>query len=431
MCLISRAETERTTKVWQRYASSRSGSTKGQYSAILLHFPLPTHNATGCGETLTRELVRLYVSVFVASLGAGLYVYFIPLYAQKFGASFLDLGFIGTAYAVTYAMGPIFAGYIADKVNRAWLYSLGITLIALVTITLTLVRSVADIVILRSSAGLAFAFFWPTSEVLVADLASEENRLKEMGVYSVFWCSGFLIGPMLGGLILQAYSYTWLFLTSFVLITCALVMAVAWVVPRHTRRNRHNPIADFTGSFSIMKSLTSWYMVILCYGIITSVLTSIFPGYANLVGIDPALIGILFSAYSLARIFIYAVVGRLQYFGETRVLLAVSAVFGAGILCIGILPGFDGFLLGLVLMGCCSGAMFPLMINLISRHFPAEKLGVAVGSYEAVFGLGSVMGPILAGSLASFGSARWAFVLFSLFGAVMFLFVTIGKSLQS
>lgn len=360
-----------------------------------------------------------------------MYVYFIPLYAQKFGGSFLDLGLIGTAYAVTYAAGSIFAGYIADRVNRAWLYSLGITLIALVTITLTLARSVADIVILRSSAGLAFAFFWPTSEVLVADLASEENRLREMGVYSIFWSSGFLIGPILGGLILQAYSYTWLFLTSFVLITSALVMAVAWVVPRHTRRNRHNPTADFSGSLSIMKSLTPWYMVILCYGIITSVLTSIFPGYANLVGIDPALIGILFSAYSLARIFIYAMVGRLQYFGEAKALLTVSAVFGVGILCIGIFPGFDGFLLGLVLIGCCSATMFPLMINLISRHFPSEKLGIAAGSYETVFSLGSAMGPILAGSLALFASVRWAFVLFSLFGAVMFLFVTIGKSSQS
>jgi MFS family permease len=178
-----------------------------------------------------------------------LYVYFIPLYAQKFGGSFFDLGLIGTAYAVTYAAGSIFAGYIADRVNRAWLYSLGITLIALVTITLTLARSVADIVILRSSAGLAFAFFWPTSEVLVADLASEENRLREMGVYSVFWSSGFLIGPILGGLILQAYSYTWLFVTSFVLITSALVTAVVWVVPRYTRRNRHNRRRISQGAF--------------------------------------------------------------------------------------------------------------------------------------------------------------------------------------
>jgi MFS family permease len=360
-----------------------------------------------------------------------MYVYFIPLYAQKFGGSFLDLGFIGTAYAGTYAAGPIFAGYISDRGNRAWLYSLGITLIALVTITLALARSVADIVILRSLAGLAFAFFWPTSEVLVADLASEENRLKEMGIYSVFWSSGLLIGPILGGLILQAYSYTWLFVASFVLITSALVTAVVWVMPRYTRRIRHNPTADFSGSLSIMKSLTPWYMVILCYGIITSVLTSIFPGYANLVGIDPALIGILFSAYSLARVFIYAMVGRLQHFDEAKVLLTASAVFGAGILCIGIFPGFDGFLLGLVLIGCCSGTMFPMMINLVSRHFPSEKLGIAVGSYETVFGLGSAMGPILAGLLAVFAGVRWAFVLFSLFGAVMLLFVTIGKAIQS
>jgi MFS family permease len=357
-----------------------------------------------------------------------LYVYFIPLYAQKLGGSFLDLGFIGTTYALMYAAGPIVSGYFADRINRAWLYSLGITLIGLATIALTLARSVADIIMLRSAAGLAFAFFWPTSEVLVADLASEKDRLKEMGLYSVFWASGYFIGPMLGGLILQAYNYTWLFVISFLLITSALVISVAWVVPGNARRNRRSPATDFSGSLSIMKNLTPWYMVVLCYGVIISVLISIFPGYANVVGITPALIGILLSTYSLARILVYATVGRLQYFDEVKVLLIISSVFVAGLLCLGLFPSFYGFLLGVVMMGCCNAIMFPMMISLISRHFPSEKLGIAVGSYEGVYGLGAALGPILAGSLAVFLGVRWAFALFSLFGAVMFLFVTIGKS---
>lgn len=65
------------------------------------------------------RLTHLHVSVFVASLGLGLYVYFIPVFAQTFGATFLDLGFIGSAYAVTYAITPIVIGYLADRLNRA------------------------------------------------------------------------------------------------------------------------------------------------------------------------------------------------------------------------------------------------------------------------------------------------------------------------
>ena len=390
--------------------------------------PTLTKPLGSCRDMLSRELKPLNFSVFVATLGVGLYVYFIPLYAQRFGGSFLDLGFIGTAYSVTYAVGPIFAGYIADRVSRAWLYSLGVTFVAFSAIALSAARSVTDIVILRSAAGLAFAFFWPTSEALVAELSTEENRLKEMGVYSVFWSSGFLIGPMVGGLILQTYGYPWLFTASFVLIAFAFVISVSWVVPRHPRKASHPAKMDLSDTLSIMKGLVTWYIVIVCYGIIANVIIAIFPGYANVIGITPVLIGTLFSAYYMARITMYSLAGRLNHFRENKLLLTISAIFGRGTLVLAMFPGFDGFILGMILLGCCSGIMFPLMISLIARHFPREKLGIAAGSYETTFGLGYAVGPILAGSVALLANIRWAFVLVSFAGAVMFIFVIIGKS---
>lgn len=384
--------------------------------------------ARSCGIKLTRALIPLNLSVFVATLGAGLYVYFIPLYAQKFGGSFLDLGFIGAAYAVAYAIGPIFVGYVADRVNRAWLYSLGIMFIALSSITLVAARSVTDIAVIRASAGLAFAFFWPTSEVLVAEFATDENRLKEMGVYSVFWALGFLIGPVAGGVVLETYGYSWLFITSFILIALALAISVTWVVPKHTTGIGHKPKENSSNSLSTIRSLAPWYGVIVCYGIIANVVLSIFPGYANLVGIAPAFIGTLFSVYYSARIVMFALMGRLRRFEETKLLLIISAIFSVGTIILGIFSGLDGFIVGMMLLGCCSGTMFPVMINLISRHFPSEKMGVAVGSYETTFGVGSAVGPILAGSLAVFSNVGWSFALLSIVGAVMFIFIIIGKS---
>lgn len=359
-----------------------------------------------------------------------MYVYFIPVFAQGLGASFLDLGFVGAAYSITYAVSPIFAGYLADRVNRVWLYSLGIAIILLATMALTLSHSVRDIVILRSLGGFAFAFFWPTSEILVIDLAPKENLVKEMGVYSVSWGLGFLIGPILGGLIVQAYGFIWLFVISAVLIALAFLLAVLWVVPEHTRREVRRAVTDFSGSLSIMRRLMPWYMVTLCYGIISGVVMSIFPGYANSVGVDLALIGLLFSAFTTARIFVFAILGRLLNFGEVRLLLAVSGILGMGVLSLAAFPSFEGFLLIMVVIGCCFATIFPLVISLISSHFPVEKVGAAAGSYETVFGFGSAVGPILAGLVAHLANVRWAFALLSLFSALMFLFVTVGKSHQ-
>ena len=98
------------------------------------------------------------------------------------------------------------------------------------------------------------------------------------------------------------------------------------------------------------------------------------------------------------------------------------------ILSLAVSPSFEAFLLIMTVIGCCFAAIFPLVISMVSRHFPVQKLGAATASYETVFGFGSAVGPILAGSVAHFMSARWAFALLSLLSAAMFMFVTMGKT---
>lgn len=370
--------------------------------------------------------MRLYVSVFVTSLGAGMYTYFIPVFAQSLGASFLDLGIIGGAYSITYAVSPMIAGYLADKVNRAWLFSLGIMTVVLATITLMLSHTVQDIMIVRAFAGFAFAFFWPISEALVIDLAPLEKRVKEMGLYSVSWGSGFLIGPMLGGLVIQTHGFIWLFASSALLISFSLLFTVVWIVP--TQRNRTTrTTSDFSSTLPIMAGLLPAYMMTLCYGIVSGIIMTIFPGYANSVGVDPVLIGLLFTAFTSARILAFSVSERLLSLGESRILHAASGVLVMGGLSIAVFANFRSFLPTMIVVGGCFGAIFPLAISFISRHFPNEKLGAAAGSYEAVFGIGSAVGPILAGVVAQLANIHWAFTLVSVFAALMFVFVTLWE----
>ena len=69
-----------------------------------------------------------------------------------------------------------------------------------------------------------------------------------------------------------------------------------------------------------------------------------------------------------------------------------------------------------------------MTIGLISRHFPDEQNGAAVGSYESVYGVGAAIGPTLAGSVAALSDVRFSFVAASLFAILMMIIAAAGKT---
>jgi MFS family permease len=375
-------------------------------------------------ERLTRAL-DLYVSVFVASLGLGTYTYFIPVFAQALGASFLDLGLIGAANTLAYAVTPLLTGYLADRFNRAWIFTAAIVINVGTTIVLALANSISGIILIRLVGGFGYGLFWPVSEVLVTDLVPVDVRVKEMGLYSVAWASGFLMGPVMGGFIVHYLGFTLLFVFSSLLVTIALLPDMLWLVPRYHQRPISVP--QFSGNISTMRKLAPWYMMAACYGVVFGVVVAIFPGYANSVNVQPEMIGLLFTVFGIARVFTYATSEWYLKLGEKKALVVASGIIAVGIAGIAIFPVFEWFMVSMVVLGGCFGVIFPLAISLISRHFPHDRLGAAVGSYETAYGIGSTAGPLLAGAVAAV-NVSFTFISMSSFGVLMMIFALLGRT---
>ena len=373
---------------------------------------------------LNDSRLRFYISIFVSSLGLGMYVYFVPIFAQRFGATFLDLGYIGTASAVTYAIAPILVGHLADRVNRWRLFALALLVNCVTTIALVFSRSVTDIVLIRSLGGLGLAFFWPSGEILVLDSAPREKRVREMGLFSVSWGLAFLIGPLLGGIIIQYLGFFDLFVFSSLLIMLAFVQTAFWARP--TNRKSETPSMHTSGRFPAVRRLLPWYVMTASYGVIFSIVSTIFPGYANSVGINLVQVGLIFTVFGLARVTGFATSDHYLHFGVKKSLFVVSLLISCCCLVIGFYPSFNAFLCVIALLGGSFAVIFPLTIDLISRHFPDEQNGAAVGSYESVYGIGSAIGPILAGSIATLLDVRFSFVVASLFAILMVIITAAG-----
>ncbi|MGA3405145.1 MAG: MFS transporter [Candidatus Bathyarchaeia archaeon] len=368
--------------------------------------------------------LRFYFSVFVASLGLGMYTYFIPVFAQSFGATYFDLGLIGTVSALATAITPILAGHLADRTNRVWVFSFSLIVNAIATFVLIFSRSVIDIVVLRLIGGLGLGIFWPMGEALASDFAPQDKRVREMGRYSIAMALGVLAGPSVGGFVAQILGYHNLFIISSAVIGVSLLQSILWVLPAYSKKNQNTPQSQRSvGNMHIVRDILPMYMMLICYGVVWGLLTSIFPGYANSIGINVALIGFLFSAFGMTRIFSLATVHRYLKFGEKRMLVAASSTIFVGILIIAGSPHFVTFLMGIMLIGGGVGVVFPITTNLISRQFPDEKRGAAMGSYETAVNTGETIGPYVAGVIASLMNIISSLMSMSVFVLLMILFI--------
>jgi len=374
---------------------------------------------------LNDQRSHFYVTVFVASLGLGMNVYFIPVFAQSLGATFVDLGLIGTIWALAATITPFLIGYLAVRMKHVWVYVLSLALNVFATVFLVLSRSVVDIMVLRFFGGMGIEAFWVIGEIMVTDLSPAEARVREMGRYGVALVLGVLFGPLIGGLVVQTFGYVDLFIISTVIIGISTVQAVAWLISGYRATETLHP-KSFSGYMRIIKQLLPLYMMIICYGIIWGLITTIFPGYANSMGVSAVLIGVLISAFGVARIFSYATAHRYSRLGEMRTLLFFSLVIFVGLITISIFTTFITLLVGIMLIGGAVGVVFPITINIVSRNFPGERASAAVASYETVINMGGTVGPYIFGLLTVITTIGRSFLLMSVFGIFMALFAVKG-----
>lgn len=103
-------------------------------------------------------------------------------------------------------------------------------------------------------------------------------------------------------------------------------------------------------------------------------------------------------------------VGRLgDLFGHRRVYLLGLLIFLSASLACGLAPSMGVLIVCRVLQGVGAAIMTPGTLAIVTRAFPVEERGLALGIYGGIASLGLVAGPLLGGLLVTAGSWRWVF----------------------
>src|SRR2546427_65598 len=147
----------------------------------------------------------------------------LSLFAQSLGAGPEAIGFIVAASTLTGVFLKWPAGALSDLYDRRWLLLVGLLAFALPPFCYLLITDVTWLVVLRFAHGVATAVFAPIAWAVVADLR-REARGAAYGAYTAATQAGAMLGPLLGGWLLQVAGFSPAFVTAGTLGVIAVLL---------------------------------------------------------------------------------------------------------------------------------------------------------------------------------------------------------------
>lgn len=158
-----------------------------------------------------------------------------------------------------------------------------------------------------------------------------------------------------------------------------------------------------------MGALLVYFIGIFIGALDTNVLAPVFPLIMRGFHIPLGWAAWTVTAYTVAYIVSTILSGASgDRLGHKKLFVWGIAAFMLASLVAALSPNFAIFIVARVIQGAGAGAVYPNAQAEGIRQFPAEKRGLALGMFGAVFGLASVLGPTLGGVLGQY--LGWPFV---------------------
>jgi len=158
-------------------------------------------------------------------IGAGLLVALLPFISIDLGLSYLQAGFLISAYALTAGFSQIIGGWLADRVSRHMVIAIGLAGIGLTTFAIGLSSAFYPMLAILVVMGLFAGAYHPSTAILISEHFEKTVMGKVISVHLVGGSIGNTIGPILGGLIANVIG--WRFAYIFLSIPTLLAVPVS------------------------------------------------------------------------------------------------------------------------------------------------------------------------------------------------------------
>lgn len=190
-------------------------------------------------------LVVSILASFVAFLDGAIVNVALPAIQRELGGGLSAQQWIVDAYLLTLGSFILIAGSLSDLLGRKKILTLGLLGFGVASLLCALAPNSTFLIIFRALQGIAGALLVPSSLAIIISTFKGPAQGKAVGTWTAWTGISFLIGPLLGGILVDTASWRWIFAINLlpIAVTLYLLRRVKIV-----KDERSKASVDITGS---------------------------------------------------------------------------------------------------------------------------------------------------------------------------------------
>ena len=169
----------------------------------------------------------------------------LPQLQRAFDATIFQSQWVVESYALFLATLLLLGGVAGDRYGRRRVFSIGVIVFAAASAWCASAHSIQELILARAVQGVGGALLVPGSLAIIGASFPQERRGKAIGIWSGYTAIAAALGPVLGGWLIDHFSWRWAFLVN-------IPLAVAVLAITHSRvgesRDPAAPRLDWIGA---------------------------------------------------------------------------------------------------------------------------------------------------------------------------------------
>jgi EmrB/QacA subfamily drug resistance transporter len=156
-------------------------------------------------------LAIVSVALFMTTLDNLVVSTALPSIRKSLGASIESLEWTVNAYTLSFAVLLLTGAALGDRFGRRRMFVIGITVFSLTSAAAALAPTTGALVAARALQGAGAALVLPLTLTLLSEAVDESQRGLALGIWSGVSGLGVALGPLVGGLVVDGFSWEYIF----------------------------------------------------------------------------------------------------------------------------------------------------------------------------------------------------------------------------